>query len=154
MQVCLKSYHQKDMKWHLDSCCSRHMIGNRSQLRSLRSKDGGIVKFANGIKLKIIGISNIGYSSVSTAYWVYNKRTQAVEETIHISFKAKKKDLDQNIHDLEEDMENLSLNNDFQNQQSLQISTRKNNEDMALILNLHTLSMFLMIFQEIQNDHP
>ena len=34
------------------------------------------------------------YSSVSKAYRVYNKRTQSVEETIHISFKEKKKDLD------------------------------------------------------------
>ena len=31
------------------------------------------------------------YSSVSKAYKVYNKRTQIVEETIHISFKEKKK---------------------------------------------------------------
>ena len=54
-----------------------------------------------------------------------------MEETIHIIFKEKKKDMDKNIHDLEEDMENLSLNNYFQNQQSLQISTRENNEDMA-----------------------
>ena len=36
----------------------------------------------------------LGYSSVSKAYRVYNKRTQSVEETIHISFKEKKKDLD------------------------------------------------------------
>ena len=42
-----------------------------------------------------------------------------MEETIHIIFKEKKKDMDKNIHDLEEDMENLSLNNYFQNQQSL-----------------------------------
>ena len=39
--------------------------------------------------------------------------TQVVEETIHISFKEKKMDIDQNVHDLEEDMENLSMNNDF-----------------------------------------
>ena len=39
-----------------------------------------------------------------------------MEETIHISFKEKKKDIYQNVRDLEEDMENLSLNNDFQNQ--------------------------------------
>ena len=52
----------------------------------------------------------LGYSSISKAYKVYNKRTQIMEETIHISFKEKKKDFDQNIHDLEEDMEDLSLN--------------------------------------------
>ena len=68
---------------------------------------------------------------MSKAYKVYNKRTQAVEKTIHISFKEKKKDLDQTVCDLEEDMENLSLNNDFQIQQSLQIATRENNEDLT-----------------------
>ena len=50
---------------------------------------------------------------MSKAYRVYNKKTQAIKETIHISFKEKKKDLDQNVHDLEEDMENLSLNKLF-----------------------------------------
>ena len=54
-----------------------------------------------------------GYFSVSKAYRICNKKTLAVEETIHISFKEKKKDLDQNVHDLKEDMENLSLNDDF-----------------------------------------
>ena len=54
-----------------------------------------------------------------------------MEEVIHITFKEMKKDMDQNIHDIEEDIENLSLNNDFRNQQSLQIATRENNEDMA-----------------------
>ena len=52
------------------------------------------------------------YSYVSKAYMVYNKETQVVEETIHISFKEKKKDIDQNDRDSEKDMENLSLNND------------------------------------------
>ena len=66
---------------------------------------------------------------MSKAYRVYNKKTQVVEETIHISFKEKKKDIDQNVQDLEEDIENLSLNNDPQNLQSLQITTRDNNDD-------------------------
>ena len=35
-----------------------------------------------------------------------------MEETIHNSFKEKKQDLNQNIGDLEEGLENLSLNND------------------------------------------
>ena len=52
----------------------------------------------------------LGYSSISKAYRVYNKRIYIVEETIHISFKEKKKDMDQNIHDIEEDLQNLSLN--------------------------------------------
>ena len=66
---------------------------------------------------------------MSKDYRVYNKKTRTVEETIHISFKGKKKDNDQNIQDLEEDMDNLSLNNDSQNQQSLQIATRQINDD-------------------------
>ena len=50
----------------------------------------------------------LGYSSVSKAYRIYNKKTQAVKETICISFKEKKKDINQNVQYLEEDMENLS----------------------------------------------
>ena len=57
----------------------------------------------------------LGYSSMSKAYRVYNKKTQVVEETIHITFKEKKKDFNQNVQDLEEDMENLSLNSNSQN---------------------------------------
>ena len=68
---------------------------------------------------------------MSKPYRVYNKKTRAVEETIHISFKEKMKDIDQNVRDLEEDMENLSLNNDSQNQQSLQIATRENNDNVT-----------------------
>ena len=56
MQVCLKSQHQNEKKWYLDSGCSRHMIGNKSWFKNLRPKDSGVVKFANGIKSKIIGI--------------------------------------------------------------------------------------------------
>ena len=52
-----------------------------------------------------------------------------MEETIHIIFKEKKKDVDQKVQDLEEEMENLSLNNDTHNQQSLQIATRDGNDD-------------------------
>ena len=52
---------------------------------------------------------------MSKAYRIDNKKTQAIEETIHMSFKEKKKDIDQNVHDLEKDVENLSLNNDLQN---------------------------------------
>ena len=60
MQVCLKSQHQKKKKWHLNSGCSKHMTGNKSWFQNLRPKDGGVVKFAYGIKSKIIGIGNVG----------------------------------------------------------------------------------------------
>ena len=59
MQVCLKSQHQKEKKWYLDSGCSRHMTGNKSQFRNLRPKEGGVVKFADGIKSRIVGIGNV-----------------------------------------------------------------------------------------------
>ena len=52
-----------------------------------------------------------------------------MEKTIHISFKEKNKDISQDICNLEEDMKNLSLKNNYQNQHSLQIATRENNND-------------------------
>ena len=60
MQMCLRSHHQKEMKWYLDSGCSRHMTGNKSWFKNLKPKDGGIVKFADGVKSRILGIGNIG----------------------------------------------------------------------------------------------
>ena len=36
----------------------------------------------------------LGYYSISKAYKVYNRKTQSVEETMHITFKEKKKDVD------------------------------------------------------------
>ena len=36
------------------------MAGNKSWFKNLRPKDGVIVKFADGIKSKIIGIGNVG----------------------------------------------------------------------------------------------
>ena len=48
-----------EMKWYMDSGCSRHMTGNRSCFRNLKPKDGGIVKIDDDIKSKIIGIGNV-----------------------------------------------------------------------------------------------
>ena len=49
------------MKWYLDSGYSRHIYEWEQVLfRNLKPKDGGVVKFANGIKSKIIGIGNVG----------------------------------------------------------------------------------------------
>ena len=61
----------------------------------------------------------LGYFSMSKAYRVYNKKAQTVEETIHISVKERKKDVDQKVADLEEEMKNLSLINNTHNQQDL-----------------------------------
>ena len=44
----------------MDSGYSRHMTKNKSWFRNLKPKDGGVIKFDNGIKLKIIDISNVG----------------------------------------------------------------------------------------------
>ena len=54
-----------------------------------------------------------------------------MEETIHISFKEKKQDLNQNLRDLEDGLEDLSLNDNSQNQSSLQITIRNGNEEMG-----------------------
>ena len=51
----------------------------------------------------------LGYSSISKAYRVFNKKTQVVEESINISFMEKKNDLNQKVANLEEEMENISL---------------------------------------------
>ena len=48
------------MKWYLDNKYSRHMTRNKFWFRNLRPKDGLIVKFADGIKSRIVGIGNIG----------------------------------------------------------------------------------------------
>ena len=56
MQVCLKYHLQKELKWYLNSDYSRHMIGNRFWFRNLRPKGGRVLKFADGIKSKIIDI--------------------------------------------------------------------------------------------------
>ena len=56
----------------------------------------------------------LGYSTVLKAYRVYNKKTQTIEETIHISFMERRNDLDQKVLDLEEKMENMSLNDNAQ----------------------------------------
>ena len=39
---------QYDMKWYIDSGCSRHMTGRKENLRDYRSlENAGVVKFGN-----------------------------------------------------------------------------------------------------------
>ena len=59
MQVCLRSHHKKEMKQYLDSECSKHMTRNKSWFRNFKPKDGGVVKFADSIKSRIVGIGNV-----------------------------------------------------------------------------------------------
>ena len=47
-----------------------------------------------------------------------------VEEPIHITFKEKKNDEVQKVADLEDEMENLSLNENAQHQQTLEVATK------------------------------
>ena len=73
-----------------------------------------------------------------------------MEETIHITFKERKKDIDQKIADLEEEMENLSLNNDASNQQDLQLATRNESDVSKLLTHQHVSDD---ISEELEESH-
>ena len=65
---------------------------------------------------------------MSKAYGIYNKKTQTVEETIHINFMERRNDLNHKVAYLEEEMENMSLNDNAQHQQNLHIATRNDDD--------------------------
>ena len=48
--------------WYMDSGCSRHMTGDRSNFLSLTALDGGSMAFENGKFRIIVGIGKIGES--------------------------------------------------------------------------------------------
>ncbi|GJR22467.1 retrovirus-related pol polyprotein from transposon TNT 1-94 [Tanacetum coccineum] len=58
--------------WYLESGCSKHMTGNRSQLTNFVHKFFGIVKFDNDQIAKIIGYGDyqIGNVTISRVYYV------------------------------------------------------------------------------------
>ncbi|GJW34824.1 hypothetical protein Tco_0057744 [Tanacetum coccineum] len=58
--------------WYLDSTCSKHMIGNRSQLTNFVNKFLGTVKFGNDQIAKIMGYDDyqIGNVTLSRVYYV------------------------------------------------------------------------------------
>nr|GEU66150.1 hypothetical protein [Tanacetum cinerariifolium] len=58
--------------WYLDSGCSKHMTGDRSQLINFVQKFLGIVKFGNDHVAKIMGYSDykIGNVTISRVYFV------------------------------------------------------------------------------------
>ena len=59
--------------WHVDSGCSRHMTGEKSNFLSLIAAEGGGVAFGNGKSGTIVGIGKIGEShshSIDCAYLV------------------------------------------------------------------------------------
>jgi len=45
--------------WYLDSGCSRHMIGDKSNIKNLKRKDQGFVTYGDNNKGKIIGTGHI-----------------------------------------------------------------------------------------------
>nr|GEV41139.1 integrase, catalytic region, zinc finger, CCHC-type, peptidase aspartic, catalytic [Tanacetum cinerariifolium] len=94
--------------WYLEFGCSKHMTGNRSQLMNFVSRFLGIVRFRNDQIAKImrygdyqptndsedldklnakadIGIF-VGYAPTKKAFKIYNRRTQKIMETIHVTF--------------------------------------------------------------------
>nr|GEY44273.1 retrovirus-related Pol polyprotein from transposon TNT 1-94 [Tanacetum cinerariifolium] len=58
--------------WYLDSGCSKHMIGDRSQLTNIVNKFLGMVKFGNDHVAKIMGYGDyqIGNVTISRVYFV------------------------------------------------------------------------------------
>nr|GEZ99364.1 integrase, catalytic region, zinc finger, CCHC-type, peptidase aspartic, catalytic [Tanacetum cinerariifolium]GFA01841.1 integrase, catalytic region, zinc finger, CCHC-type, peptidase aspartic, catalytic [Tanacetum cinerariifolium] len=58
--------------WYLDSGCSKHMTGDRSQLTNFVNKFLGTVKFRNDHVAKIMGYGDyqIGEVTISRVYYV------------------------------------------------------------------------------------
>ncbi|GKE41926.1 integrase, catalytic region, zinc finger, CCHC-type containing protein [Tanacetum coccineum] len=58
--------------WYLDSCCSKHMTGDRPQLTSFVNKFLGTVKFENDHVAKILGYGDyqIGNVTISRVYYM------------------------------------------------------------------------------------
>ena len=59
--------------WYIESGCSRHMTGEKSNFLSLTASEGGSVAFGNGKSGTIVGIGKIGESlshSIDNVYFV------------------------------------------------------------------------------------
>ncbi|GKF54976.1 hypothetical protein Tco_0165316, partial [Tanacetum coccineum] len=58
--------------WHLDSGCSKHMTGDRSQLTNFVNKFLGTIKFGNDNVAKILGYGDyhIGNVTISSVYYL------------------------------------------------------------------------------------
>nr|GEU90179.1 hypothetical protein [Tanacetum cinerariifolium] len=59
--------------WYLDSGCSKHMTGDRSQLTNFVDKFLGMIKFGNDHMAKIMGYGDyqIGNVTISRVYFIY-----------------------------------------------------------------------------------
>ncbi|GKV40372.1 hypothetical protein SLEP1_g48027 [Rubroshorea leprosula] len=63
----------KKEKWYLDSGCSRHMTGDKSQFLNLEAMEGGTVTFGDNAKGHIKGIGQVGKNSgliIENVYYV------------------------------------------------------------------------------------
>ena len=60
-----------NQQWYLDSGCSRHMTGKRSNFLSLKGFDGGNVVFGNDKEGSIIGLGSIGNTPSQSIENVY-----------------------------------------------------------------------------------
>jgi len=60
-----------DQFWFVDSGCSRHMTGEKSNFLSLAATQGGSVAFRNGKSRTIIGVGKIGESPSNSIEDVY-----------------------------------------------------------------------------------
>ena len=59
--------------WYVDSCCYRHMIGEKFNFLSLTAAQGGSMAFENSKSRTIVGIGKIGESlshSIDNVYLV------------------------------------------------------------------------------------
>ncbi|XP_073120346.1 uncharacterized protein [Henckelia pumila] len=86
--------------WYLDSGFSRHITGNKDLLSEIIQYKGPKIISGNNAKGKTVGKGKIthafdakadevifvGFSSVSRAYRVFNKRSLTIEESIHVIF--------------------------------------------------------------------
>ncbi|GJY47778.1 retrovirus-related pol polyprotein from transposon TNT 1-94 [Tanacetum coccineum] len=71
-ESCMANQVVQIVLWYLDSGCSKHMIGDRSQLTNFIHKFLGTVKFGNDQVAKIIGYGDyqIGNVTISRVYYV------------------------------------------------------------------------------------
>nr|XP_009622274.1 uncharacterized protein LOC104113718 [Nicotiana tomentosiformis] len=85
-------------RWYMDSGCSKHMNGSTNDFLSLKALQGGSEALGKFDTKSDKGIF-LGYSSKSNAYKVYKKRTQCVEESIHVIFDEAQHPLGKTAHD-------------------------------------------------------